>query len=125
LQIYSLDYNWAIGAIVEGQGNAELSIQNINGPLGIAAEIKNIGAVPAEALDWYILVTGGILQRVNKSAAGNVAEVAVDGIEAISLGTFLGLGNIQITIKAKASNAVEVVITKSALLIGPFVVGIK
>jgi hypothetical protein len=125
LQIYGLDYNWAIGAIVEGSGSAELMIQNVKGPLGIAAEVKNVGVIPAENLDWEILVKGGILQRVNKSEIGHAAEVAVDGIEAISLGTFLGLGKIQITIRAKASNAAEVVSIKSAVLLGPFVVGIK
>ncbi|MCX5798006.1 MAG: hypothetical protein NTU90_00295, partial [Proteobacteria bacterium] len=125
LQIYGLDYNWAIGAIVEGQGNADISILNINGPIGIKAAIKNVGVVPADNLEWSILVTGGILGRVNKSATGSATELAVDATEAISIGMFFGLGKIQIEIKAYADNAVEVTATKSALLLGPIVFGIK
>lgn len=125
LQIYGLDYNWAIGAIVEGEGNTELSILNIQGPMGINAEVKNIGAAPAENIDWSILVTGGILKKVDKTAQGTVAELAIDATEAINLGMFLGLGKIQITISAQADNAVAVSVTKSAFLLGPLVVGIK
>jgi len=125
LQIYGLDYNWAIGAIVEGQGDAEISILDINGPIGIKAAIKNVGVVPADNIEWSILVTGGIFGRVNKSATGSVAELVVDATEAISIGMFFGLGEIQIEIKAHADNAVEVKSTKSALLLGPIVVRIK
>jgi hypothetical protein len=125
LQIYGLDYNWAIGAIVEGQGNAEISILNIKGPLGIKAEIKNIGVVPADNLEWSILVTGGILKRVNKTSTGSVTEVAVNASEAISMNIFFGLGQIQIEIKAHADNVVGVIVITSAVLLGPIVVGIK
>lgn len=125
LQIYGLDYNWAIGAIVEGEGNTELSILNVQGPVGINAEVKNIGAAPAENMDWSILVTGGILKKVDKTAEGTVAELAVDATEAINLGMFFGLGKIQITISAQADNAVAVSLTKSAFVLGPLVVGIK
>ncbi|HER45548.1 MAG TPA: hypothetical protein ENO12_01885 [Thermoplasmatales archaeon] len=125
LQIYGLDYNWAIGAIVEGEGNAALSILNIQGPVGVNAEVKNIGSVPAMNMDWSIVVTGGILKKVNKTATGTVANIAVDATEAISLGMFFGLGKIQITITAQAENAVAVSVTKSAVILGPIVIGIK
>lgn len=125
LQIYGLDYNWAIGAIVEGEGNAELSILNIQGPVGVNAEVKNIGSVPATNMDWSIVVTGGILKKVDKTATGAVASIAVNATEAINLGMFFGLGKIQITITAQAENAVAVSVTKSAVILGPIVIGIK
>jgi hypothetical protein len=125
LQIYGLDYNWAIGAIIEGEGNAELSIVNIKGPVGIQADIKNIGAVPVKNLEWSIEVTGGLLKRVNKTATGTAGEIAVDATEPITLGMFIGFGKIQITITARAGNAVEVNMIKSAWILGPFVIGIK
>lgn len=125
LQIYGLDYNWAIGAIVEGEGNTALSILDIQGPVGINAEIKNIGEAPAENLAWSIHVTGGILKKVDKTAQGTIAEVAINAAETIQLGMFFGLGKIQITISAQADNAVAVSATKSAVLLGPLVVGIK
>jgi hypothetical protein len=125
LQIYGLDYNWAIGAIVEGEGNAALSILNIQGPIGVNAEIQNIGVVPAKNIDWVIEVTGGILKKVNKTMTGTINELASNASEAVTLGMFLGIGKIQITITASADNAETVTATKSAFLLGPILLGIK
>ncbi len=125
LQIYGFDYNWAIGAIVEGQGNAALSILNIQGPTGVNAEVKNIGAVPAKNIDWTIHVTGGILKKVDKTATGIITELAANTNEAITLGMFFGIGKIQIPITAVADNAETVTTTASAFLLGPILLGIK
>jgi hypothetical protein len=125
LQIYGLDYNWAIGAIVEGEGKATLSIGTIQGPIGIESEVTNIGEVPARTIDWTIQVTGGILKKVDKTATGTITELEVGASETISLGMFFGLGKIQITITAVAENADEVSVTKSAILIGPIILGIQ
>ena len=125
LQIYGLDYNWAIGAIVEGEGNAALFILNIQGPIGVNAEIQNIGVVPAKNIDWVIEVTGGILKKVNKTMTGTINELASNASEAVTLGMFLGIGKIQITITASADNAETVTATKSAFLLGPILLGIK
>jgi hypothetical protein len=125
LQIYGLDGNWAIGAIVEGQGNTELSLLNFKGSIGITADVKNIGQSAAQNVQWSITVTGGILKKVNVTTTGSVANLAVDASEAINQGMFLGLWKIQIVAKAHADNAAEVAATKTAYLFGPFVLGIK
>jgi len=121
----TIDTNWAIGAVVEGAGIAELSILNIKGPIGINADVKNIGVNNASNLEWSIAVTGGLLKLVNKTATGTAASLAAGATEPISLGMFFGFGKISIVIIARASNAVEVSTTKSAFLLGPLVIGIK
>lgn len=125
LQIYGLDYNWGIGAIVEGEGNAALSILNVQGPIGVKAEVKNTGVVPAKNIDWTIQVTGGILKKVNKAATGTFNEIAPDATGEISLGMFFGIGKIQIIITAAADNAESISVTNTAFLLGPIVLGIK
>jgi hypothetical protein len=119
------DGNWGIGAIVEGAGLAELSIGNIKGPMGIKADVSNIGVNDANNVQWSIDVTGGLLKMVNKTATGTAATLAAGASTPASLGTFIGFGKISIVITATAQNAIEVSATKSAFLLGPFVIGIK
>jgi hypothetical protein len=119
------DGNWGIGAIVEGSGLAELSIGNIKGPMGIKADVSNIGVNDANNVQWSITVTGGLLKMVNKTATGTAATLAAGISTPISSGTFIGFGKINIAITAKAQNSLEVTAGKSAFLLGPFVIGIK
>ena len=124
LSEYGLDYNWAMGAIVEGEG-AELSIINIHGPIGINAVVKNVGDKSANNLEWSITITGGILNLVNKHASGTKTKLAPGETEPISSGLFFGYGNVFIEITADADNAEEITVSKEAFLLGPFVFGIK
>lgn len=119
-----LDYNWAMGGIIEGS-NAELSIINVKGPIGVNAGIKNAGEVAANNVVYTIDVTGGILGRVNVSVSDSIATIAVGAEEAISSGIFVGFGKIDIVITANADNAVEVTATKSGFLLGFLVIGVK
>jgi hypothetical protein len=119
------DGNWGIGAIVEGQGLAELSIGNIKGPIGIKADVQNTGAVDATNVEWSIAVTGGLLKMVNASATGTAATLTAGGSTPASVGMFFGFGKINIVITATAQNAIAVSASKSAFLLGPLVVGIK
>ncbi len=121
----SIDKNWGMGAIVEGTAKAELAIQNVKGPIGVNAEIKDIGEADANNLDWSITVTGGILGLVNKTADGTKTVLASGAIEAIGSGLILGLGPITIEITANADNAAEVTATKTAFVLGILVIGIK
>ena len=121
----SIDSNWALGAIVEGQGLATLALANIKGPIGIKAEVQNTGEVDATNVVWSIAVKGGILGNINKTKSGTEATLVAHGNLAISLPMFIGFGKISIVIKAHATNAQEVVATKSAFVLGPLVVGIK
>ncbi|MBE3120962.1 MAG: hypothetical protein IMZ53_09285 [Thermoplasmata archaeon] len=120
-----VDGRWGIGAIVEGAGLAELSIGNIKGPIGIKADVSNIGANDANNVQWSIAVTGGLLGGVNASEIGTTPSLVAGSSTPISVGMFFGFGKISIVITAKAQNANEVSVTKSAFLLGPFVIGIK
>lgn len=118
-----LDYNWGMGAIIEGT-NAELSIINVQGGTGVSAGIKNVGEDAAENVEYTIVVTGGILGLVDVNVSDSIATIAVGAEETISSGIFLGLGSIDIEITASADNAVEKTATKSGFLLGFFVIGI-
>jgi len=121
----NFDGNWGIGAIIEGAGLAELSIGNIKGPIGIKADLSNIGSNVANNIQWSISVTGGILKMINKTATGTAATLNAGATTPMSLGLFLGFGKISIVIAADAQNANAVSTTKSAFVLGPLVIGIK
>jgi hypothetical protein len=121
----SIDSNWALGAIVEGQGLAQIALANIKGPIGIKADVQNTGDVDATNVAWTMTVKGGILGRVNKSATGSDTLLAAHATLPISVPLFIGFGKINIVITAKASNAQEVTATKTAFLLGPIVLGVK
>jgi hypothetical protein len=123
--VSTINANWAIGAIVEGQGLATIGLANIKGPIGIKADVQNTGDVDALNVAWSISVKGGILGKVNKTVTGTAATLAAHATLPISVPMFIGFGKINIVIKAQAANAVEVTATKSAKLLGLFVIGIK
>ncbi|DAC73399.1 MAG TPA: hypothetical protein DSN98_00520 [Thermoplasmata archaeon] len=119
------DGNWGIGAIIEGAGMAQLAIGNIKGPIGIKANVSNVGGDVANNVQWSITVTGGMLKRVNASAMGTVATLTPATSTPIHLKAFIGFGKISIVITARAENALEITVEKTAFLIGPLVVGIR
>jgi len=125
LQNFGLDYNWGMGGIVEGEGKAELSIINIKGPIGVNAEIKNIGKVTAYNVKYTMIVTGGILGGINRTVSSTKTELAVGETESISSGLLLAFGPITITVTADAVNTYEVSTSKTGFIFGPFVFGIK
>ncbi len=118
------DGNWGIGAIIEGLG-PELSIGNIKGPVGITANLSNIGGITAVSVTWSIAVNGGLLNKVTILETKSLSSLAVGSSIKINTGRFLGFGIIHILIIVKAENANEVSETKSALLLGPFVLRIQ
>jgi hypothetical protein len=126
-EIYdSVDGNWALGAVVEGQGLATLGIGTIKGPLGITTELQNTGDVDASNITWSITIKGGFLDLVNKTANGTMPILAAHLSSPISVPPFIGFGKIRIEIIAYAKNAAnEIFVTKSAFLVGPFVIRIK
>jgi hypothetical protein len=119
LSDYGLDYNWAMGAIVEYDGT-ELSIVKIDGPFGVNAGIKNIGNVPAYNVEYYMSITGGIFGMINKTVSGIVPELAPDETIPIYSDLIFGLGIITIDIKANASNANEVFTSENSFILGIF-----
>jgi hypothetical protein len=114
-----------MGAIVGWYWPPFFSIRNVRGPIGVKADIKNTGEIPANNVEWSMTITGGTFGLVNKYASGTRMELAPSATEAIWSGLFFGLGNIFIEITADADNAQEVTVSKEAFLLGPFVFGIK
>jgi len=119
-----LDYNWGMGAVIEGT-NAELTIGNIKGPIGVNAGISNVGEIAAENVEYTMTITGGILGNVNTTVSDSIATLAVGAEEAISSGLLIGFGGIDIVITAKADNAVETTVSRSGFLLGFLVIGIS
>lgn len=119
------DGNWGIGGIVEGSGLAELAILNVKGPIGVKADVQNIGDADALNVQCSMKVTGGLLGLIDKSATGSAATLAPSGTVPLSSGMIIGFGTITIVITATATNAVAVSATKTAFVLGLLVTRIK
>jgi hypothetical protein len=101
-----------------------LEIGTIIGGFGLKSSVKNIGEGAAINVTWTITIDGKLV-FVGKSSDGTFMTIAAEGEETIKTVFILGFSKINIVITAKAQNALEVSATKSALLLGPFVVRIK
>jgi hypothetical protein len=122
---YDLDYNWGMGAIIEGEFSfTELVIDNVKGPVGVSADVSNAGTIAAENVQVSMTVTGGLLGMVNKNISVDVGDLAVDGIETVASGPVIGIGPIDIVISASADNAADVIIERSGFLLGILVIGL-
>jgi len=119
--------NWGIEAIIEGTGTiwTELSITDPTGPIGVSTSIKNIGENPATNVAYEFTVNGGILGMINKNNTDTIAELAIGAEESLSSGLIFGFGSIDIEISADADNADPVSKTKTAFVLGPFVLKIE
>jgi hypothetical protein len=85
----------------------ELEISSISGPIGVKAAIKNIGDAAATNVQWTIEVTGGALGRIDKSATGTIASLAIGATGQASLGLIIGLGKITVTVSATCDEGVS------------------
>ena len=77
----------------------EIKITNIEGGLGVITTINNTGDVNAEEVEWKIVVTGGILGRINKTINGTI-DIKTGEFKTVQTGIFFGLGNIDIKVIA-------------------------
>jgi hypothetical protein len=118
------DGNWGIGAIVEGLGVTELAIGDISGPLGLRTNVSNIGADDAMDLQWSILLTGGLFNHINMTTTGTKTLLAVGESLPIHSRVPFGFGKVTIMITAKATNTLQISITRNAFVVGPFVLRI-
>jgi hypothetical protein len=88
--------------------------------------VRNIGNETADNLSTTILVTGGILHRININTTCHGGcecdTTLMPNATATRCVRILGLGPIAITVSAKAVNAPEVSATATGFVIGPFVI---
>ena len=114
-----------------GSLDTELQITNIQGGFAsVTMDIENIGDVTAEDIESSILVTGGILGRINVyhectgcASCGTTLEPGAIKTETTKeAGLILGIGPIDIELTAGATNAPAVTETASGFVIGMFVI---
>jgi hypothetical protein len=91
----------------------------VSGGLGVKATITNTGIGDAMNEPWEINVKGGILGMINKTKF-ELIDIPAGGSQTVSTGMFLGLGPVTITVQFAALET-----TKSAFVLGPFVLGVK
>ena len=115
----------------EIMSDTQLEINDIRGILGaVETDVKNIGEVTAEEISISIYVTGGILNNINiqhdcggcSQCGTTLASGSTKTESTLGAGFIVGIGNIEITVSAIATNANEVSKTINALVIGPFII---
>ncbi len=115
----------------EVMSDTQLEINDIRGIFGaVETDVKNIGEVTAEDISISIYVTGGILNNINiqhdcggcSQCGTTLASGSTKTESTLEAGFIVGIGNIEITVSATASNAIEVSKTIDALVIGPFII---
>jgi len=91
----------------------------INGGLSaIRANIKNIGTVDMEDIDWSINVEGGALDLISLANDGTISELEVDEEKTLQTNKpIFGLGRITITINVNIGTVIE-----KALVLGPLII---
>lgn len=122
---YGLEYNWGMGAIIEGDFTfTELSISNVKGPVGVSADVNNVGAIAAEGVTVSMSITGGLLGMVDKDVSAPVGTLAVGASQNVGSGPVIGIGPITIVITASADNAADVTVERSGFLLGILIIGL-
>ena len=111
--------------------DTELEINDIRTLLGgIETDVKNIGGSIAEEISISIYVSGGIFNNIDiQHDCGGCSQcgttLASDGIKtenSLEAGFIIGLGTVEITVTASASNANEISRTVNGIVIGPFII---
>ena len=118
-------------SISEIMVDTELEVNDIRGLLGgVETDVKNIGDSVAEEISISIYVSGGIFNNIDiQHDCGGCSQcgttLASGGIKtenSLEAGFIIGLGMVEITVTASASNANEVSRTVNGIVIGPFII---
>ena len=118
-------------SISESMVDTELEVNDIRGLLGgVETDVKNIGDSVAEEISISIYVSGGIFNNIDiQHDCGGCSQcgttLASGGIKtenSLEAGFIIGLGMVEITVTASASNANEVSRTVNGIVIGPFII---
>ncbi len=97
-----------------------LEISSITGGFGVTTMVRNVGEVNASDVHITITVTGGLLGGLDKSSTTGVVLLApLDSTQHKTVP--FRIGNIEILVTAKASNADQVTRHATGFLLGPFV----
>ncbi|MFA5103449.1 MAG: hypothetical protein WC525_09890 [Candidatus Thermoplasmatota archaeon] len=107
---------WATEPVEE----PKLEIGGVTGGFGLKASVKNTGAGAATNVDWTITLDGKLV-FLGKSSTGTIATLAAAGEEPIKASFILGIGKTNIVISATCDEGKTAEVTKTALVLGPFV----
>jgi uncharacterized repeat protein (TIGR01451 family) len=94
----------------------------INGGIGVSAEIMNLGSDDAEDVSWSIQVTNkGLFNRINKSDNGLIDTIEGGDVVAKKL-MFFRIARIEITATAECVECTAVTETADGIILGCFVI---
>jgi hypothetical protein len=94
---HEAESNWSIPLAV---GIYDISLM-ITGGFGINLQITNMGINNVTNVNWMISVHGGFLKFINLIVNDTINNIPKGESVAVGTGLFLGLGRVDITIKAK------------------------
>lgn len=98
--------------VSEGPRYPQLNITSITGGLGITTEVKNTGDCDATNVTTTIMVSGGILKKINITGSDIAALLDVDDITSVKTGMFPGFGQIEITVCSECAEGISCTQTK-------------
>ena len=101
-----------------------LEIGDVTGGFGVKTSVKNTGEAAATNVDWEIALDGKLI-FLGKSTTNTIASLAVGADEAIKSKLIFGIGKTNIVISATCDEGVTAEVTKTALVLGPFVLSVK
>jgi hypothetical protein len=116
--------NSTTATITEVQLVPVLEIGTVTGGFGVKASVKNIGEAAATNVVWTIDLDGKLV-FLGKSSTDTIATIAPAGEEAIKSAFILGFGKTNIVVSASCDEGVTAELTKTAFVLGPFVIGVK
>ena len=97
-----------------------LEISNITGGIGLKVRISNVGDENASDVNVTMTVRGGLFKLIDKSFTSGTPLLVPQGSLQLK-GWLFGIGAIEISVMAVASNADQVTKHATANLLGPFV----
>ena len=109
---------WSEPISISIEAIALIDIGEITGGFGVTAEIKNIGALAADNVEWTILLEGIVLMGGENS--GTFEKIMPGFGPTAETGFMLGLGPVKITVTADEAEK-----TASGFMIGPFIINVN
>jgi len=90
----------------------------LGGFLGVNALIQNTGNATLTNISWNISVVGGSLGMINRTGFGTIQELQAGKIRIIRLIPIIGLGNVEIIVKATMPDMSTIKKVKQGLVLG-------
>ena len=102
----------------------KLEIGTIAGGFGVKTSVNNTGSGAATNVQWTITLDGKLI-FLGKSSTGTIATLAAAGHEPIKAGFIFGIGKTTIAVSATCDEGKIAQSSATALVLGPFVLGVK